>query len=233
MRFWVFTRLAFASKRGYGVAVEWDAEETYTEVVCPITRQHNSRDRSSRGPLHVTYPGALVPDVFWPYVPDDFFLVQGRVLQRFREEGFNGFDARPVVEARMPRVEGTGTQVPLLWEMRVTGWGGEAADESGVRMTYYCPGCGHVRYSAPDNPAALIDPTKWDGSDFFRVYPLSLYVFVTDRVARLLLRERYRGVRLVGLGDLEFPCKALTPLPPPPDRQVRGPDRFPGVHIAS
>ncbi|MFB3883452.1 MAG: double-CXXCG motif protein [Armatimonadota bacterium] len=230
MAFWHLTCLR--SRRDYGTPTDWDADRCVEQVVCPITRQHNRVRELGRGNLRVVYASGKVPHIFWPYLSGGF-LVQEGVLRRFRDAALTGFEAKPVAEVRMPRLQSAGLRVPDLWEIVVTGWGGEAADESGVRMTYYCPGCGHVRYSVPDNPAELVDETKWDGSDFFRVYPFSLYVFVTERVAQLVRKERWRGVRLVRPQDLEFPGNSLTPLPPPPGREVRGPDQFAGVHIAS
>ena len=50
----------------------------------------------------------------------------------------------------------------------------------------------------------LIDASKWDGSDFFMVWPLPLFIFVTDRVVRAIHDSRLTGGVLKRPGDLDF-----------------------------
>jgi hypothetical protein len=113
----------------------------------------------------------------------------------------------------------------------VTGWAGEATRESGITMLEHCEACGHTTYSDCTCPKRLIDLSLWDGSDFFIVWPLPKFVFVTDKVAELVRREEYSGVRLLRVGDLAFGGTGFTPGPPPPGRVVRGPEAFPGVEV--
>ena len=42
----------------------------------------------------------------------------------------------------------------------------------------------------------LFDIDKWDGSDFFLVWPMPRYVFITEEVAKFILKEGYTGVKI-------------------------------------
>ena len=50
----------------------------------------------------------------------------------------------------------------------------------------------------------MIDASQWDGSDFFIVWPLPLYVFVTSRVVQVIRDHRLMGVRLKTPAELEI-----------------------------
>jgi hypothetical protein len=224
MRFWNLTQLE--SERGYGTPASWTAAKGHEDVVCPITRLHNMRRSWVEGELRVIYESSKVPDVIWPSLHDTF-LVQDHVLERMQGEGLTGFTVRPAAEVTMPKLPGP---PPRLWEVMITGWGGEAGDASGVRMIYYCIGCGHTRYSGTAHRELLIDPDRWDGSDLFRVWPLPMFVFASERVRTVFAAAKFRGYRMVPLE--KFGAEMFTPGPPPPGREVRGPDAFPDVHIA-
>ncbi|MEP0766966.1 MAG: hypothetical protein HRF45_10560 [Fimbriimonadia bacterium] len=87
--------------------------------------------------------------------------------------------------------------IPKLWEFVVTGWGGVAPEQSGIRLVERCPGCGSRKYTAEQDATKLVDWSQWDGSDFFRVYPLTAYLWVTEQAARVLRKRKLRGVRLM------------------------------------
>ena len=93
----------------------------------------------------------------------------------------------------------------------MTGWGGVAPPESGIRLVEKCEGCGYLRYSGCENSERLIDVSQWDGSDFFIVWPLTGFIMVTDRVAKLIQENRLRGVVLKATGKLTFHTGGFTP----------------------
>ena len=93
----------------------------------------------------------------------------------------------------------------------MTGWAGIAPAESGVRLVERCDGCGHIRYSGCENSDALIDVSQWDGGDFFMVWPLPKYIFVTDRVAQLVRDNRLMGAVLERPADLRFTSGGFSP----------------------
>lgn len=81
-------------------------------------------------------------------------------------------------------------------ELVVTGWSGIAPEASGIREVERCPACGHLRYSGIEEPRELLDVNNWDGSDFFMVWPLPMFRFVTGRVAEVCAKHKISGITL-------------------------------------
>jgi hypothetical protein len=123
--------------------------------------------------------------------PEDFVwtwygecLLQDHLLGLLRQQGFSGFEVKPVIA----RFEHSSERWPRLWELILTGWAGMAKPESGIRLdeTESCMICGNLRYTGLTDAAQLIDESKWDGSDFFMVWPMPKFVFVTERVVTVI-----------------------------------------------
>lgn len=83
-----------------------------------------------------------------------------------------------------------------VWEATIVGWGGQLAPESGVQLEEECPAC-HNRYYSPIRDAErLIQLDQWDGSDVFMMWPLAKFMFVTEKVADLVIQNLITGVTL-------------------------------------
>jgi hypothetical protein len=156
--------------------------------------------------LSVVLPGSNVRDIAWTWYSE--CLVQESVLQLFEENGFTGYGTRPV-QARFRRHPELSP--PKLWELRITGWGGIAPPESGVRLVESCDGCGLLRYSVPRYPERIVDRSQWDGSDFFFVWPMPLYFLVRERVAECIRRSGFRDAELIPTAQLTFRSGRLGP----------------------
>lgn len=168
---------------------EWvDGEMELEQVICPISEGHRRGGKRLTN-LSVALRGKRVEDFVWTWCSD--CLIQDHVLELFRKSGFTGFDVRPV-KAKFKRA--SGGEPPRLWELVVTGWAGIAPPESGIKLIDKCVACGLDRYSAWTNADKLIEPRQWDGSDFFMVWPLARYVFVTNRVVELFHDSKLSGV---------------------------------------
>jgi hypothetical protein len=178
---------------------DWAKDEVELEgVVCPINDDHQ-RAGKRLSDLSITLPTrAARDDLVWTWGSE--LLLRDRVLELFNANGFTGFRAKPV-KVKFKRPDG---DPPRLWELNVTGWGGMAGAESGIKLVEECSACGLLRYSACENPGKLIDTSNWDGSDFFMVWPLPKFIFVTDRVARLIRDSRLTGAVLQRTVDLHF-----------------------------
>ena len=66
---------------------------------------------------------------------------------------------------------------------------------SGIHEVLRCPVCGKLEYSKLLHPEKLINLQAWDGSDFFIVWPLPRYIFVTERVVKLFETHKLSGAR--------------------------------------
>lgn len=180
---------------------EWDhAKMTDSDemVDCPVNPDHRHNGKRVKD-LCVVLPEVDVQDFVWTWQSE--CLIQDRVLQLFRDHGFTGFEVKPV-EARF--VKST-RKPPKLWELIVTGWAGIAKPESGIQLNEAksCKACGNLEYSGLVNPQELIDKNTWDGSDFFIVWPMTKFIFITDRVVNFVRKSKLVGGIIVPLSEMK------------------------------
>ncbi len=182
-KFWWFT----TSRTANMASTEGD----YQRITCPANPSHMPV-RQRIGALWIELPSRPLADFEWTWVEDIFITQRG--LDFLEENRVTGFETRPVMKARYKRR--SRGEPPPLFELAVTGWGGMAAPAAGIELTEFCPGCSHRVYTTAD-PSRLIDPTGWDGSDLFMVWPYPRYRFASDRLAEIIRQQRIPGVRLI------------------------------------
>ena len=181
-----FWRLTGTKSTTYSTArlAEWvHGQVKLDSVRCPMKEGHR-RGGKRLTDLTVALRGRGVEDFVWTWHSE--CLIQDHVLDFFHTSGFSGFDVKPV-KAKFKRA--ANDDPPRLWELIVTGWAGMASAESGIKLTEECRGCGLLVYSGWTDSSKLIDVSQWDGSDFFIVWPMPKFIFVTDRVARATIRD--------------------------------------------
>jgi hypothetical protein len=157
--------------------------------------------RVSGVPIHVLLRGGRVNDIIWTW--DNQCLIQDRVLQMFVEQGFSGYQVHPVSAAWKKKTLPEMPEIPTLWEFIPTGWAGVAPKESGIHRLPSPPGYpDRLRYSRFTDPSKLMDVKQWDGSDFFILWPMPVYINVTDRVAQFIQENKLRTAVLQRLDGL-------------------------------
>ena len=87
-------------------------------------------------------------------------------------------------------------------ELVITGWGGVADPSSGITQLSKCTQCNRTVYSCFKHPEFLVDCSRWDGSDFFRIWPLPRHHFVSGRVAEAIRAVQVDGIVLLAPQDL-------------------------------
>jgi hypothetical protein len=178
---------------------EWDHEKMELESVkCPIIEGHQHPGKRLTD-LSVVLPDSEVEDFVWTWYSE--CLIQDRTLELLRSCRFTGFEVKPV-RARFGR---SAKQPPNLWEIVLTGWAGMAKPESGIRFdeSKSCPVCSYFRYTGLSNPEQLIDESRWDGSDFFMVWPMPTHVFATNRVIHTVREYHLTGIQVMPVSKLE------------------------------
>lgn len=183
---------------------EWTEEVHLEHVVCPVNAKHRRAGKRITN-LSVVLHSSEVFDVMWTWGNE--CLIQQHVFEALKRHSFSGFQVKPA-EARFERADASSP--PRLWELVVTGWSGVAPPESGIRIdaAKSCTSCGHIKYTSPTDYSHLIDETKWDGSDFFMVWPMPKHIFVTNRVREFMQGMKYRAVAFVEPKNLK-PKSAL------------------------
>ena len=188
------------SARGYA---RWRSDDIELEqIVCSVNSGHQ-RAGARKTPLSVILDSPIEAGFVWTWQGD--CLITDEVLQMFRENNFTGFKTTPVKVSRGKN----SIDVSNLHELQIVGWGGVAPTTSGVRLTNSCAGCSLLEYSCFTDANKLISTDAWDGSDFFIVWPLPRYVFITDRVATAIKQSLFSNVRLQHLGDLKCPDNSM------------------------
>jgi hypothetical protein len=169
--------------------VESARDLDFEHVRCSADRGH-TRPGKRLNQLNVVVPCKPKPDVMFTQFHD--YLMLDRVREEFFANGVTGINFASTKAV----VKGTHEKL-TLWEAIVVGWGGNVAPESGVHLEEECPVCHDRYYSAISNPENLIQLDQWDGSDVFMIWPLPKFMFVTERVARLIIRSHIIGVNVL------------------------------------
>lgn len=160
-------------------------------------------------PQPIKLGGSSVKDFTWTWYCQ--CIIQDRVLQMFRNEGFTGFQVHPISAKwkRRPKIAkhciDNVDAIPKLWELIPIGWGGVAPEESGVHLLRIRPSDRRRTYSKFTDPSRLISESQWDGSDFFILWPLAGHIFITDRVAQFIKKEKLAGAVLTRIQDMRWP----------------------------
>ena len=177
---------------------DWDDGVDLEGIVCPANSGHQRAGKRITD-LKIVLPRRAVEDFIWFEFGGEC-TINDKVLRFLLDHGVTGFEVKPI----KARFERSGESPPVLWELLVTGWGGMAHPDSGIvfDQAKSCSVCGLLRYTQASNYAKLIDPTKYDGSDIFMVWPMPTYIFISDRLHGLMTSANLSGVRFEKLEDL-------------------------------
>jgi hypothetical protein len=181
----------------------WGKETHYNPIVCPIDPTH-PRVSGRCAYLSIVLPFPEIGDFVWTSYSEA--VVPDRTLSLFKNAGFTGFEARSV---KVEKIEGLSRKqseqpaIPPLWELVITGQGGDAAAESKIRLIDHCEGCGYKEYSSFHN-GIVVDETNWDGSDFFTVNGYTKFILVTERVKNLIMSHQLTNCVLIPSHELQW-----------------------------
>jgi hypothetical protein len=173
--------------------------------------------------LYVRLRSSVVGDFMW--APLSECLVTERVKKIFEEENVSGYLLNPVVidkvyktyydfrkfkfeeeerEMLVPLRERNARPIPNFLELVVLGEGGEADPKSGISLVSKCPACGKMKFTGVNENGLIVDESKWDGSDIFNVFPLSLFKIVTGRVKEIAEKNNLTNVVFVPTEEIRI-----------------------------
>jgi hypothetical protein len=180
---------------------EWDDSVQIEHISCPIVKGH-SRAGDRIGDLAIVLGSPRIGDFVWTSLSD--CLITQRVRSLLEVEEVTGYELRPVTVTGITRSRGADmSDLPELWELVVTGHGGDALPESGVRMLYRHEACGLVRYSSFTN-GLPVDTKQWDGSDIFTVNGYPKFILVSERVKDLIAAHQLTNCMIVESTKLQW-----------------------------
>ncbi|WP_457796729.1 hypothetical protein [Methylocystis sp. S23] len=175
----------------------WDNEIGYYEKhkICPLDPNHGVLARRW-GPamfreepeLEGMSPLDRSQDAF--ATPRSSFVFTRRVFEALEEAGLTGWTMNP---ATVSFADGTvSNDFGELW---INGFGGVAQPSAGCKLLWRCRGCGQREYQDGIIRGEAVRQARWDGSDFFIVWPLVNYPICTDRAKDIL--ERFRMDKII------------------------------------
>lgn len=142
-------------------------------------------------------PSGQPSDISWTQYSE--CIITGKVRKFLADQGFTGWTTVPA------RVAGSDDHQDL-WRLLVTGWGGLADPASGTKLIRRCEACDHPVFSGWSQAEKFLDRRNWDGSDFFVVWPLPLFIWVSDRVFEALIERDFSGTFFRSFDELtSFP----------------------------
>ena len=171
-------------------------------VRCPVNSQHWSTGKQRLDALRGAPLSGEVKHnkrdemMIWVQVSGEC-LVHDRVTSEMRLRGFTGLELGPAT------IRFRDGQVSSDYKrLDIRGWGGQAHPESGVRLVEKCPACPVKSYGKLIDATRLIDESQWSGEDFFMVWPLYSYIFVTKRVVEYLESAKVRSYKIYRVEEL-------------------------------
>jgi hypothetical protein len=159
-----------------------------------------------RRPLKVIGPVRPYTDFEWTVFGD--VIISKEICKKLCKAQFSGFCFQSVKFYSTSETPFGRDSV----ELKVIAWGGHARKESGIELIDECPGCKRRVYSGYEAPAETFDVDEWDGSDAFRIWPVSGHIFITRELRDWAADEQFTGVRFIPLSELPL-LDTFTPNP--------------------
>ena len=162
-------------------------------VKCPVFSGHSRAGRNDEN-LSIVIKRKKMGDFVYTAFCD--WLITDKTAEIFEKEGLTGYKLREVDVANKV--------LPFkLLEIIVLGKA-QIHPDSGVREIYRCEHCDLVMHRAfNDSTGIIIDENSWDGSDFFMMEVYG-YVFVTERVKKVIEEHKLTGVELTPSTELRY-----------------------------
>ena len=162
-----------------------DKIELHRTVVCPMNDGHQRAARNDSN-LSIRIKSKVIGDFITTVYSD--LLITDKVVNIFAVNKLTGYELR--------RVDVCNKDLPYnIWELIITGKGGEAHKDSGIVFKRQCEYCKHTVYSAFTNGIGIIvDENNWDGSDLFTINAYSKYILVNEKVKDLINNNGLKGV---------------------------------------
>jgi len=169
-------------------------------IICPVNKGHQ-RAGNRIGPLRINIKSKKLSDFLTTFLSD--WIITDKVSEIFKSTGITGYELRSVIVCNM--------NLPFsLWELIVTGKGGDAHPDSGIYIKKYCEYCNFKRYSAYEN-GIIVDENNWDGKDILTVTGYPGHVLVTERVRNIIEENKLTGVLFTPSNELKWPEGVIKP----------------------
>lgn len=166
-------------------------------ILCSKYPSHQRPGRR-KNPLRIKFESSKIGDFIWTWYSE--CVITENIANLFKEAGFTGYRLEPLIVTGVKG--GDISSLPKMWEFKVTGKGGNICKLNQIKIKKECECCKHIVYS--DFKRGLhLDESLIDGSDFFTVWPLPMFIITTEKVKNFIEKNEISNVKLIPLEDLE------------------------------
>ncbi len=176
---------------------EKEGDNPFESVYCPKYKGHQRAKRPPSVPLRLIIPNNNY-DLITTWYSD--WLINVRVANLLKEHNITGYKLADIV-IRDDKRRGDNFN-KNLFELVVTGSGGNIHPSSGHQVISVCEYCGHVKFKAFDH-GIIVNEKDWDGLDIFTVKEYPKFILVTPKVKKLFEDNHVTGCQFVLANDLK------------------------------
>lgn len=164
-----------------------DEDNPFESIYCPEFKGHQRAIRSLTAQLRLIIPNNN-DDLITTWYSD--WLVNETVANLLKNNNITGYKLSDII-VRIDKRKGSNVN-KKLYELVVTGSGGNIHPSSGYKVLDVCKYCGRVKFRSFDN-GIIVDRESWDKSDIFTVREYPKYILVTERVRKIFLDNKITG----------------------------------------
>jgi hypothetical protein len=178
----------------YAKGTDWEG------IICSKYKGHQ-RAGQRIGNLRINIKSKKRSDFLTTFLSE--WIITDKVASIFQENTIKGYELQPVEISNETLSYG-------LWELVVTGSGGDAHPDSGIHLKSRCKYCNHEVYSAFEN-GIIVDSNNWDGSDIFIVTGYKRYILITERLKKIIEDNKLTGAQIIPARELIWPKGVIKP----------------------
>jgi len=173
--------------------IDYDKSTDWESIKCP---KYDGHQRAGKriGQLKVNINSTKALDFYWTFLGE--CVINDKVANILHDNKITGFELQEVGICN--------SYLPYkLWELCVTGNGGDAHEYSGIFLKSKCEFCGYETYSSYEN-GIIVDENNWDKSDIFTITGYSRRILVTEKVKKLIEKNNLTGVTIMPSHELKW-----------------------------
>ena len=121
------------------------------------------------------------------------FLVSEKVLNLFDENKDSGYSEPQPIFAETISLKKCAMPIPNYYSLRITGRIDLDTAAMHLKKKKTCPKCNQFEWSRMRLEPLLPDPATWDGSDLCLLSSIPGYRLCTDRVKKLIVKQKLTG----------------------------------------
>lgn len=173
----------------------WADSVDLEQIICSKVKGHQ------RGGKRITELSIKLPknndDLIWTWHSE--CLLTEKVVKLLEQNNITGYKLGKVIIEKAKVKEDVNKK---LYELIVTGSGGNIHPSSGYKVLEVCEACGAEKFQHFTN-GLIVDESQWDNSDIFTVKEYSGFILVVEKVKKLFEENKITGCEFTPVEELK------------------------------